>query len=144
MPRFEESAEIMNTEFVSVIPILRIFDTVKAKDFYVGFLGFTVDWEHKFDERSPVYLQISKKNLVLHLTEHHGDCCPGSTVFVWMKGIEEFHSTITSRGYGYMRPGIEKTFYNSLAIEVTDPFGNRIRFNEDLTDRAEASPAIGP
>ena len=80
----------MNTEFVSVIPILRIFDTVKAKDFYVSFLGFTVDWEHKFDDRSPVYLQISKKNLILHLTEHHGDCCPGSTVFVWMKGIEEF------------------------------------------------------
>jgi hypothetical protein len=40
-----------------------------------------------------------------------------------------------------MRPGIEKTFYNSLAIEVTDPFGNRIRFNEDLTDRTEATPA---
>jgi hypothetical protein len=59
-----------------------------------------------------------------------------------MKGIEEFHETITSRGYGYMRPGIEKTFYNSLAIEVTDPFGNRIRFNEDLTDRAEARSAI--
>ena len=29
----------MNTEFVSVIPILRIFDTVKAKGFYVSFRG---------------------------------------------------------------------------------------------------------
>ena len=97
-----------------------------------------MDWEHTFDERSPVYLQISKKNLILHLTEHHGDGCPGSTVFVWMKGIEAFHATITSRGYGYMRPGIEMTFYNSPVIEVTDLFGNRIRFNEDLTDRAES------
>jgi hypothetical protein len=123
---------VINTEFVTTIPILRIFDVIKAKDFYVTFLGFAVDWEHRPDERSPVYLQISKGTLVLHLTEHHGDCCPGSTVFVWMKGIEDFHSAITSRGYGYMRPAIEKTFYNSLCIEVTDPFGNRIRFNEEL------------
>ena len=49
-----------------------------------------------------------------------------------MTGIQEFHANITSRGYGYMRPGIETTFYNSLCVEVTDPFGNRIRFNEDL------------
>ncbi len=133
----------MNSAFLTTIPIMRIFDVVKAKDFYVGFLGFGVDWEHKFDGGSPVYLQISKDDLILHLSEHHGDCCPGSTVFVWMKGIEEFHATITSRGYGYMRPGIERTFYNSLCVEVTDPFGNRIRFNEQCRkESAETSPAI--
>jgi len=126
----------MTSTFLTTIPIMRIFDVVKAKDFYVGFLGFTIDWEHRFDNVSPIYLQISKGDLVLHLSEHHGDCCPGSTVFVWMKGIEEFHATITSRGYGYMRPGIERTFYNSVCVEVTDPFGNRIRFNEE---RAETS-----
>lgn len=122
----------MNDEFLTTIPLMRIFDVAKARDFYVGFLGFEVEWEHKFDDRSPAYLQIRRGNLVLHLTEHHGDCCPGSTVFVWMKGIEGFHAAITSRGYGYMRPGIERTFYNSLCVEVTDPFGNRIRFNEQI------------
>ncbi len=133
----------MKAAFLSTIPIMRIFDVVKAKDFYVGFLGFEVDWEHKFDGGSPVYLQISKDDLILHLSEHHGDCCPGSTVFVWMNGIEEFHATITSRGYGYMRPGIERTFYNSLCVEVTDPFGNRIRFNEQCRkEPANASPVI--
>jgi len=133
----------MTSAFLSTIPIMRIFDVVKAKDFYVGFLGFEVDWEHKFDGGSPVYLQISKDDLILHLSEHHGDCCPGSTVFVWMNGIEEFHATITSRGYGYMRPGIERTFYNSLCVEVTDPFGNRIRFNEQCRKEAPvASSAI--
>lgn len=126
----------MTATFLTTIPIMRIFDVVKAKDFYIGFLGFTIDWEHRFDNIAPVYLQISKGDLILHLSEHHGDCCPGSTVFVWMTGIEDFHATITSRGYGYMRPGIERTFYNSVCVEVTDPFGNRIRFNEA---RAEAA-----
>lgn len=28
----------------AVAPILRIFDEAKAREFYVGFLGFKVDW----------------------------------------------------------------------------------------------------
>ncbi len=119
-------------EFQKTIPILRIFDVAKAKEFYVGFLGLAVDWEHRFEENTPAYLQVSRAGLVLHLSEHHGDACPGSTVFVWMTGIEEFHREITSKGYKYLRPGIETTFYNSRSVEVIDPFGNRIRFNEDL------------
>jgi uncharacterized glyoxalase superfamily protein PhnB len=110
--------------------LLRIFDVRKAKDFYIGFLGFKIDWEHRFDEQAPLYMQVSRDGLVLHLTEHHGDCCPGSTVFVWMNGIEDFHQEISSKNYGYIRPGIENTFYESKCVQVSDPFGNRIRFNE--------------
>ncbi len=36
----------MTVAFQKTIPILRIFDVEKAKEFYVGFLGFTVAWEH--------------------------------------------------------------------------------------------------
>jgi uncharacterized glyoxalase superfamily protein PhnB len=124
-------------EFQKTIPILRIFDVAKAKEFYVGFLGFAVDWEHHFEENTPAYLQVSRNGLTLHLSEHHGDACPGSTVFVWMTGIEDFHQEITSKGYKYLRPGIETTFYNAQCVQVIDPFGNRLRFNEDLqTDKA--------
>lgn len=122
----------MPIAFEKTIPILRIFDVEKAKEFYVGFLGFTVDWEHHFDETSPAYIQVSRAGLTLHLSEHVGDCCPGSTVFVWMTGIDEFHREITAKNYKYLRPGLETTFYDSKCVEVIDPFGNRIRFNEDL------------
>ncbi len=116
--------------FRRTIPILRIFDVDKAKGFYLGFLGFKVDWEHRFTEDSPVYMQISRGSLVLHLTEHHGDCCPGARVFVDMTGIEEYHREITAKDYKYMRPGIGKAFYNAKCTEVIDPFGNRLTFNE--------------
>lgn len=69
------------------IPLLRIFDVAKAKEFYAAFLGFTIDWEHRFDDAAPVCMQVSRAGLVLHLTEHHGDCCPGSTVYVRMSGL---------------------------------------------------------
>lgn len=119
-------------EFHKTIPILRIFDVAKAKEFYVGFLGFTVEWEHHFEPNTPAYLQVSRAGLTLHLSEHHGDACPGSTVFVWMTGIDEFHKEITAKGYKYLRPGIETTFYDAKCVQVIDPFGNRIRFNENL------------
>lgn len=124
----------MSIDFQQTIPILRIFDVSKAKDFYVGFLGFALDWEHHFEEGMPAYLQVSRDGLTLHLSEHHGDCCPGSTTFVWMTGIDAFHAEITSKGYKYLRPGIEKTFYGAKCVETIDPFGNRIRFNERIGD----------
>ncbi len=66
------------------IPILRIFSVEKAREFYVDYLGFAIEWDHRFDENSPAYIQVRRDDLVLHLTEHHGDCCPGSSVFVEM------------------------------------------------------------
>jgi len=122
----------MTETMLQTVPILRIFDVAKAREFYVGFLGFTVDWEHRFDDAAPLYMQISRGALVLHLSEHHGDACPGSTVFVRLTGIDEYHREITAKSYGYMRPGVDLAPWNAKLMEVTDPFGNRLRFNEDL------------
>ena len=33
--------------FEAAVPIIRIFDIAKAHEFYLGFLGFAVDWEHR-------------------------------------------------------------------------------------------------
>jgi hypothetical protein len=118
--------------FQQVVPILRIFDLEKAKEFYIGFLGFNVDWEHRFEAAAPVYMQVSRGQLVLHLSEHHGDCCPGSTVFVRMTGLRAFHGEITSKGYNYLKPGVERAPWNADCMEVTDPFGNRLRFSQSL------------
>jgi len=37
----------MAIRFQPVIPILRIVDVAKAAEFYLGFLGFKVDWDHR-------------------------------------------------------------------------------------------------
>jgi len=79
-------------------------------------------------------MQVSRGGLRLHLTEHHGDACPGSTVFVRMRGIEALHRELAAKAYRYLRPGVERAPWGARVMEVTDPFGNRIRFNEG--DRA--------
>jgi catechol 2,3-dioxygenase-like lactoylglutathione lyase family enzyme len=132
----------MSLQVIQTVPIFRIFDVAKAKEFYIDFLGFTLDWEHRFEEVAPLYMQVSRAGLTLHLSEHHGDCCPGSTAFVRVKGLTEYHAEISAKQYGYLRPGIEETFHRSRGMQVADPFGNRIRFDESLDAPAVSSGRI--
>ena len=122
----------MSLAVQSTVPILRIFDEAKARDYYLGFLGFAVDWEHRFEPGMPLYMQVSLGGLTLHLSEHHGDASPGSTVFLRVTGLAEYHVAISAKGYQYCRPGIETTFHGSRGMEVGDPFGNRLRFDEAM------------
>lgn len=48
------------------IPVFRIFSAELAKSFYVDFLGFNIEWEHRFGDNFPLYLQISRDVLLLH------------------------------------------------------------------------------
>ena len=93
--------------FGPVIPVLRIFDVAKAREFYGGFLGFAVDWEHTFDDHAPVYLQASRDAAVLHLSEHHGDASPGATVRILVTDVMALHRELHDRDYPYARPGVE-------------------------------------
>jgi uncharacterized glyoxalase superfamily protein PhnB len=113
-----------------VIPILRIFDYQKAIEFYIDWLGFKIEWEHTFEENMPVYMEITKEGITLHLSEHHGDATPGAKVFAWCTGLKEYHSILIEKNYKNNRPGFGDTFYNAWCVEVIDPFGNRISFNE--------------
>lgn len=115
--------------FEQAVPILRIFDVEKAREFYLGFLGFAVDWEHRYGDNFPLYCQVSRAGLRLHLSEHAGDASPGGNMCVYMTGVRALHAELTARDYRYMKPGLETT-EGRLELSVTDPFSNRIRFME--------------
>ena len=125
----------MAIQFHSTIPIFRIFDIDKAKEFYEDFLGFSTDWEHRFEANFPVYKQISRDNLVFHLSEHHGDGSPGVYVRVTMNGISAYHDELQSKQYKYMKPGLEDEAPGRRELSVIDPFGNRITFVEDIPQK---------
>lgn len=124
------STKEQGIRLVEAIPILRIFDVAKAKEFYVDFLGFTIDWEHRFGDNFPLYAQVSRAGLKLHLSEHHGDASPGSTVFVWMRGIAAYQRELIGKDYRYYKPGLEEAEWDAKVMQVGDPFGNKLRFSE--------------
>jgi catechol 2,3-dioxygenase-like lactoylglutathione lyase family enzyme len=117
----------------TVTPILRIFDEAKAREFYVGFLGFQVDWEHRFEPDLPLYLQVSRDGCILHLSEHHGDCCPGAAMRIEVGDIDAYHAELAAKQYGYARPGIDDTPWGSRDMSVRDPFGNRLTFTNAIS-----------
>lgn len=113
--------------FRQAIPIFRIFDVAKAREFYCDFLGFSVTMEHRFEAGLPLYMAVERAGLELHLSEHHGDASPGSNALVWMEDIAGFHAELTAKQYRYGRPRLEQLPWGRQ-IQVYDPFGNRIRF----------------
>jgi hypothetical protein len=120
----------MTIQFERAVPILRIFSLEKARELYLGFLGFTVDWEHRFSPDAPVFMRVSRGALALHLSEHHGDGTPGSIVYVYMTGVKALHRELTDKNYRHSRPGLIEQEWGMLEMTVTDPFNNRITFGE--------------
>jgi catechol 2,3-dioxygenase-like lactoylglutathione lyase family enzyme len=114
-------------------PLMRIFDEAKAREFYLDYLGFRSDWEHRFEAGMPLYMQISLGGCILHLTEHHGDCSPGSALRIEVENIKNYHGYLKAQQYKYARPGIGQSF-GCDEVCVTDPFGNRITFYERVQE----------
>ena len=122
----------MAVAFQQIIPILRIFDVAKAKEFYVDYLGFNLNWEHRFEGVAPVYMEVQRGDFRIHLTEHHGDACPGANCYVRMTGIVEFHAELAAQTTAICGRASRRPNGTRRMMEVIDPFGNRIRFAEDV------------
>ena len=113
------------------IPILRSFDEALARAFYVDFLGFSVDWEHRFAPNMPLYMQVSREGCVLHISEHHGDCTPGSALRVEVRELDALHAELSAKDYRGANPGIQEQSWGTRDMSITDPFGNRLIFTAD-------------
>ncbi len=123
-----------------ITPILRIFDEAKAKEFYVDFLGFKVDWEHRFADDLPLYLGISKGDCVLHLSEHFGDGCPGAALRIETADVDAYQQELIAKQYKNARPGIENQPWGSREMSIHDPFGNRLIFTMTITNEISGDP----
>ncbi|WP_454845203.1 glyoxalase superfamily protein [Pseudomonas farris] len=119
--------------FGKTTPILRIFDETKAVEFYVDFLGFKIDWQHRFETNFPLYLQISRGECVLHLSEHHGDSTPGSALRIETDELEAFQQQLLAKEYQFARPQIQAMPWGSQDMTISDPFGNRLVFTNAIS-----------
>jgi uncharacterized glyoxalase superfamily protein PhnB len=133
-PANARKLEIIVTHLSTTTPILRIFDIPKAHEFYLGFLGFEVEWEHRFADDAPLYTEVSRDACVLHLSEHHGDASPGSAVRIRVEDIASLHRELLAKNYRFAKPGLEETSWGTREVRVSDPFGNRLNFFENMPE----------
>ena len=115
------------------IPTLRILDYQEAIDFYIQALGFRIDWEHRFEPNEPVYMQISRNGLTLHLSENKR-FRTGVIVFVESKNLNELYSDLNARQNKITLTKPERTNWQTMQMQIEDPFGNLLRFNENVNE----------
>ena len=114
-------------------PILRIFDEAKAREFYVGFLGFEVVFEHRFEPGLPLYMGVRRGGCTLHLSEHHGDACPGASMRIQADDVVGMCDELRALNARFARPAIEATPWGTRDFTVVDPFGNRLTFTDAIS-----------
>src|SRR6056297_2215195 len=115
----------MTLRVTRTAPVFRSFDEGKARSFYVDWLGFSWAGGHRSAPDAPLYAFLRLGDFHLHLTEHYGDAAPGSTAMVHVDNLREWHARLPF--HPNMRPGLEALPWG-LQMQVSDPFGNRLRF----------------
>jgi extradiol dioxygenase family protein len=106
-----------------------MFDVAATIRFYIDYLGCSLDWQAGEGDR-PVYLQVSRDGMKLHLSSHHDDGTPGTAVLVEVRNIDALHTELDKRGYPFFNPGIGPGPGNVREMQLIDPASNRIRFYE--------------
>jgi len=129
------------SQFTQSVPVMLSLDEAKCREFYCDFLGFEIEFEHRFAPHMPVYLGLRRGPVELHLSPHRGDATTGSAVFVWMTGVDDYRSQLAASGTRFPVPqAVDQPWGRELT--VTDPFGNRLRFCERPTGGASRSQAV--
>ncbi len=123
-----------------VFPTLRITDYARSKRFYVDGLGFRIDWEHRFDARDPVFLQLTRDGLSLYLSEHSGDGQVGALVHLYVPDVDAWHAEILSRGLAVAFPPRDEPWGNR-DLRILDPDGNQLCLCTPIRRSARGRPA---
>lgn len=108
-----------------VFPTLRILDAARARAFYVGQLGFRIDFEWRHREDSPVFMQVSRDGLAVYLSERELDGPPGGAVYLYVENVDDWHAELGRAGVEVEQAPRDEPWGNR-EMALRDPFGNRL------------------
>jgi catechol 2,3-dioxygenase-like lactoylglutathione lyase family enzyme len=119
----------LSLQITSVVPVLRMYDVAATVRFYVEYLGCSLDRQDGEGDR-PIYLEVSRDDLRLHLSSHHDDGTPGTAVLIVLRNLDALQAELRTRGYPFLNPGVEPGPGGGREMQLIDPASNRIRFYE--------------
>ncbi len=76
-------------------------------------------------------MQLSKDDCIIHLSEHHGDSSPGASLRIPTRNLESYQKELIDKQYINARPGIQDMPWGTREMAISDPFGNKLIFNEE-------------
>lgn len=120
----------------TVTPQFRITDSRRSVPFYVDGLGFTIDWEHRFEPGFPVFMSLTRAGQTIFLTEHSGDCQVGGAAYFLVPDVDACHEEFVARGIVPAEAPADAP-WGAREMVVIDPDGNRLRFASSINDRTD-------
>lgn len=127
-----------------VVPILRMFDWEPTRAFYLDFLGWAADGEHRRNDHLPRYVRLTGPGGArVDLSEHHGDGTPGTAILIMVPDAAAVHAGLLGHDRGPADPGLEESRIGRT-VTVHDPSGNRISFLERKPESTDRVPDVLP
>jgi uncharacterized glyoxalase superfamily protein PhnB len=116
----------------TVTPQFRITDVNRSVAYYVDGLGFEIDWEHRFEPGTPVFMQLTRAGQTIFLTEHTGDCEVGGAAYFVVPDVDACYEEFVARGVVPTEAPMDAP-WGSREMLLTDPDGNRLRFASSIS-----------
>ncbi len=111
------------------VPTFRVRDATAASRYFCDQLGFSKDWEHRFEPGLPLFVSVSRDGVSIHLSEHTGDGPVEVRVYVYVQDPKALFGELVSRGARIVaEPAVQS--YGTLEFIVEDLDGNRLRFGK--------------
>ena len=123
------------TQFISIVPVLKVADLQRSVDFYTGILGFSVAWRAGNDGGGEnIMLHASATSLLLSTGSHLGDKQQFTgTLYFNMSGVQKFFEAIQEK-VEIVWP-LESMDYGQLEFGIHDPDGYTLAFTEAEEDQ---------
>jgi catechol 2,3-dioxygenase-like lactoylglutathione lyase family enzyme len=99
-------------------PILYANDAEASAAWYAK-LGFEIEFTHRFDDHSPLFVGLVSGNAGIMLSEHRGDAVPNGLVYV---SVDDLDGAAAAVGVP-----AEVQEWGIREAHAVDPGGNRVR-----------------
>lgn len=86
-----------------VIPVLRVSNAAAAAAWYQR-LGFSQEWEHRFEPGFPAFVSVARGGMRVFLSEHTGDARPDTLIYLRLRDLDaiaaEFGAAVEQMPWG--------------------------------------------
>ncbi len=136
-PDTDTTAKVQRANLGSIRPILGVKSCKEAVEHYVDWLGFAIDWEWRHAPNEPAIMQISRDGVAIQLLEGE-EHPPGTWIQILVDDIASLEAELNLKRANAV--SLADNFPYVRQISTTDPFGNRLVFEQPAT--AEEKRAI--
>jgi catechol 2,3-dioxygenase-like lactoylglutathione lyase family enzyme len=87
----------VTANLLNSIPVIQITDARRSVEYYCDKLGFTKNWEHRFEPSFPCFVSISRGPVTLFLTEHP-ESAAGALTYLNVDDVDAFAHELQAQG----------------------------------------------